>query len=328
MTRTEYEQASRQFLTALPSLKRSEQTIRSYSGILSAFENFLNRTDAGGNPPEQITPITVGEWRNSMSADKSPNTVAHYMTVLGAFFRWCINMGISDESPVKSKEMPKKQRIEYDLLSLDEIMTILQENPKKISKSCCKSRAIVVLLIQTGIRNAELRNLKLSDLDFERGIITVEHGKGDKFREIPFPALSRQAVENYLNSGTRPESSGDGYLFGSFADGIGQNRTDHQGALWHPLGSFTVLQAVKRYTARVCGHGVGVHALRHAYASLCDHCDIPLRQIQESMGHSSYNTTLQVYISVLDKSRAAKNISSAFDNINFSGGEGKKNGSD
>lgn len=316
MNRTEYERASRQYLAALPSMKKSVQTIRCYQSVLSAFRDFLfsdeqNRTDAA----EQISPITIGAWRNQMFQNVSINTIRHYMTVLSAFFRWCVRMGAIEKSPIESAEIPKKEQIEYDLLSLDEIKRVLSANAHKLGENYCKNRAIVVLLIQTGIRNAELRDLRLSDLDFDRNTITVSHGKGDKKREIPFPALAREAVSEYLSTGARPGFLKEkDLLFPSFADETGHGRTNRtERNRFHKFSSAAILQMVKRYTERVCGHEVGVHDLRHAYASMCDYFDVPIRQIQTSMGHSSYNTTLQVYISVLDKNKAAENINSAFD---------------
>lgn len=49
-----------------------------------------------------------------------------------------------------------------------------------------RNRALLAVLVYAGLRRSEAAALKWTDIDFENGVITVRHGKGDKRREIPF----------------------------------------------------------------------------------------------------------------------------------------------
>ncbi len=314
MTHAEYKKAVGQYLSALPSLNKSERTQAAYKAVLSAFDAFSGKHLAEGENGSQIGKLAVVAWRSALAEQNSNNTVHHRLVCLHAFFVWACRMGLCNENPVDVEDIPDLQEVEYDLLTYDEIKTILVETPKKgvHEKNTCRNRAIVLLLCTTGLRNSELRHLRLSDLDFENGTISVRHGKGDKSRTVAFPARARTAVQEYLASGARPDSVGpDGLLFGTGADENGHGRT----AEWHAITSQGLLGIVNRYTEKCCGHAVSVHALRHAAASLWDHLNITPSEMQQALGHSSITTTMGIYRHVLKSDKAAKSINAALDSM-------------
>jgi integrase/recombinase XerD len=294
-------------------MNKSKHTETAYKGVLSAFDAWIGKNTTEGENSAEIGKLTVVAWRSALSEQNSTNTVWHKLTILHSFFDWCAKMGLCDVNPVDTDEIPKKKPVEYNLLSYDEIKEILVKMPKGIhSKTSCRNRAIVLLLCMAGLRNSELRHLRLSDLDFENGTISVRHGKGDKSRTVAFPTLARTAVQEYLASGIRPESVGeDGLLFGTSADENGHGRT----AEWHEITAQGLLGMVNRYTEKCCGHAVCVHALRHAAASLWDHLNITPSEMQQALGHASITTTMGIYRHVLKSDKAAKSINAALDSM-------------
>lgn len=313
MTHAEYKKAVGQYLSALPSLNKSERTQEAYRAVLSAFDAFVGKYLADGQNGSQIGKLAVVSWRSALAEQNSTNTVHHRLVCLHTFFVWACRMGLCDSNPVDKEEIPELEEIEYDLLTYDEIKEILLKMPKGIhAKTSCRNRAIVLLLCMAGLRNSELRNLRLSDLDFDNGTIAVRHGKGDKSRTVAFPALCRTAVQEYLASGVRPESVGvNGLLFGTSADENGHGRT----AEWHEITAQGLLGMVNRYTEKCCGHSVCVHALRHAAASLWDHLNITPSEMQQALGHASVTTTMGIYRHVLKSDKAAKSINAALDRM-------------
>lgn len=313
MTHAEYKKAVGQYLAALPSMNKSKHTETAYKAVLSAFDAWMGMSTTDVENGAEIGKLTVVAWRSWISEQNSTNTVWHKLTVLHSFFEWCVKMGLCNANPVDTDEIPKKKPVEYDLLSYDEIKRILVETPKGIhEKTSCRNRAIVLLLCMAGLRNSELRHLCLSDLDFENGTISVRHGKGDKSRTVAFPSLCRTAVQEYLESGIRPDGVGaEGLLFGTMADENGHGRT----AEWHEITSQGLLGMVNRYTEKCCGHAVCVHALRHAAASLWDHLNITPSEMQQALGHSSITTTMGIYRHVLKSDKAAKSINAALDSM-------------
>ena len=309
MNRTEFEKYSSQYIDTLPSTKKSVKTIQSYSVVLKKFAGYLNSLPYDG----EIEPITVVNFRTELySTNVKTNTIRYDMTVLHTFFAWSKRMHLIEQNPVEREEIPKEQQIEYNLLSLDEIKTVLTELPPRINrKTALRNRAIVILLVQVGLRNSELRMLTPADLDFENKYIEIRHGKGEKRRIVAFPALARQLLQEYLESGVRPSNlSLNDYLFGTDAD---ENGLSTNGKIWKPISAQGLLGIVNRYTRLCCGHEVGVHALRHAAASLWDNMGIGMRDIQNALGHAAISTTEKVYVSVLNKSKAANTINVAFD---------------
>lgn len=309
MNRTEFEKYSSQYIDTLPSTKKSAKTIQSYSVVLKKFAGYLNALPYDG----EIEPITVVNFRTDLYSTKvKTNTIRYDMTVMHTFFAWAKRMHLIEQNPVEREEIPKEQQIEYNLLSLDEIKTVLTELPPRINrKTALRNRAIVILLVQAGLRNSELRMLTPADLDFDNKCIEIKHGKGEKRRVVAFPALARQLVQEYLESAVRPPYlSLNVFLFGTDSD---ENGFSTNGRIWKPISAQGLLGIVNRYTRLCCGHEVGVHSLRHAAASLWDDMGIGMRDIQNALGHAAISTTEKVYVSVLNKSKAANKINVAFD---------------
>lgn len=116
------------------------------------------------------------------------------------------------------------------------------------------------MLLGCGLRNAELRSVRLCDLCFgdeSESSVTIYSGKGDKYRRIPFPAPVQQAVREYLESGVRPPLLPDtAPLFG-----VGVTEKD-----WHMLNGENLSFMVPWYIEAATRHkGVRSHACRHRF---------------------------------------------------------------
>lgn len=303
MKLNEISQTATAYIESLQSLKKSVQTVQTYTTALKHFIDYIEQHHE--QQTKIISPVIINSYRTDLynKSSVSVNTIRHNLIILHGFFEWCIRMGLLEQNPVNNADIPKSERIEYDLLSLEEIEMLLNSDPKRKNQNSKRNKAIITLLILTGIRNSELRYLKIENLDFENSIITVEHGKGDKFREVAFPDRVKYAVMEYLNSDeNKINRTENDYLF-----------TNENGT---PLTRQGLTQTIKNHVRQVTGHNsIGAHDLRHAYASLSAHYQIPTRQISLSMGHSSEAITEQIYISILDKSAAADTVTTKFNEI-------------
>lgn len=301
MNRQEYETTVKAFLNALPSANKSKHTITAYDLALRKFAEHLNSTGV-----DEITRGTVVSFRSELNNDGvKANTIRHYMVLIHKFFVWAVKMGYSTENPVDTDEIPSQQTIEYNMLTLDEINRLLTERPNKRNKNYCKIYAMVVLFIQVGLRNSEMRALTVDDLDFENKTITIRHGKGDKKRVVPFPTLSREVISEYLNSGIRPATANSNeVLFGIENNGS-----------WHEINIVNLNSLVKRYVKRVIGKDIHAHLLRHCACSLWASMDVPMRDVQQALGHASIVTTEKTYTHVLNINKSASAINEAFDDF-------------
>lgn len=261
-----------------------------------------------------ITPTTVVDWRTTLYERVSSNTVTNYLTILHAFFESAVRLGIIESNPVLKEEIPAEKQREYDLLNSHEINQLLTADaPTHLAgKMACRNRAIMVLFLQTGMRNSELRSLRLCDLNFDSCTITIKHGKGNKRRTVPFPVGARELVKIYLESGIRPLTvAQNDYLFGADADEHGHSTN---GKIWKPFTSQGLCRLIRSYTKNGCSHSVKTHTLRHAAASLWDDQNVAMRDIQNNLGHSSIMTTEHVYVTILNNKKSALKVNDALAN--------------
>lgn len=143
-----------------------------------------------------------------------------------------------------------------------------------------KHRAMLATLYATGIRLTELLHLRLTDIDSERGMLRVEHGKGGKQRYTLLPKRLLKLLRTYYRA-CKPTD----LLF----PGPAPDRPMSPSSLQHVF--------------RRCRKSAGVtdkvtlHTLRHSFAThlLEDGCDI--RNLQDLLGHTHLQTTI-IYLHV------------------------------
>ena len=303
------------YLSDLKISSKSAATYAQYEQVLNNFCEWLNGADTAGNGTDTaeqqqsvITPLTISAYKQHLAAKGvSNNSMLHYLTMLRSVFRWAIENGLhTTEQPVTPSLLPKPEQIKHDVLTLDEIHTLLTgKRPPFTNKHKFKrNRAIVIFLIMSGVRVSELINIKIGDLDYEQNSVYIDHGKGDKSRCAPLTPKAQFYIRDYLDERRKANSgatiNSDSFLFAS-DDGVTQ------------LNRNAVSRFVESYVARLTGHeGITAHDLRHAAASLWDDRGANIRDVQKALGHSSVQTTERVYVQILNRSRAASNISKLF----------------
>ena len=140
---------------------------------------------------------------------------------------------------------------------------------------------IIVTALHTGMRKSELLHLKWSDIDFDQRTITVQskddwHTKNYKPRMLQLtPALHKVLRENRkLQSELNVQSE---YVFTYQGERIKRGIDD----------------SLKTARKKAGLENVTLHTLRHTFASQLVMAGVPLRDVQELMGHQSFVTTVQ-----------------------------------
>jgi len=173
--------------------------------------------------------------------------------------------------------------------SLPEVLTIEQVHQ---IIDCCRTHRMAAFfwtVYTLGLRLEEALNLHVGDIDSKRMMVHVHRGKGAKDRYIPLPESTLRVLrEFWLTHRHRT------FVFP--ADG-----RDHRGVS-HPQGpsqaktpmSVTAVQgAIKQITKKIdFGKKISTHTLRHCYATHLVEAGVPLRLIQQYLGHSSLQTTM------------------------------------
>jgi integrase/recombinase XerD len=144
-----------------------------------------------------------------------------------------------------------------------------------------RDRALLELLYATGMRVTEAVNLRLEDLDLERGVVQCR-GKSERRRNIPLGS-SMESLNDYLKRG-RPNLLRDDSPPALFLNHRGQKLT-RQG-IWLILKEAAEAAGI---TAEVTPH-----TLRHSFAKHLLGSGEDLRRVQELLGHANLSTT-QMY---------------------------------
>ena len=149
-----------------------------------------------------------------------------------------------------------------------------------------RDRAMLSIYYGCGLRRNEGIQLKLKDIDFTEGKLTVQCGKGGKRRTLPFNEIIAEDLKSYLQY-SRP------FLYPA---------TDHLlVSSWGNPCSYNLmirrLQLLVKQSKISQDKKVGLHTLRHSIATHLYQAQMPLEHIQQFLGHSSLQST-QIYTHV------------------------------
>lgn len=206
------------------------------------------------------------------------------IAALRAFFRFCERERLLPANPAEHLTLPRRWRRMPKALSDEEINRLLQPPTNPTPADLC-DQAVLELAYASGLRLAELRQLRLEQLHLEAGFVTVI-GKGNKERVVPVGRPAVAALERYLAAGrpalVRPRSPGVVFL-------------TRRGT---PFAHVTLWLRIKQRVRRAgISRNVTPHMLRHSFAThLLEH-GADLRVIQELLGHANLSTT-EVYTHV------------------------------
>lgn len=159
------------------------------------------------------------------------------------------------------------------VLNRPEVIALLKA-PKLL-----KHRLILTLLYGCGLRNFELCNLKITDLDLDRKMLHVREGKGHKDRYVPLCDMLVRGVKKYLQA-EHPSV----YLFN------GKSRTGEYIALT-PRGVQWAMKEARRLS-EIQKH-VTAHGLRHTYATHLLEMGLDIMTLKDLLGHAHVLTTME-----------------------------------
>jgi integrase/recombinase XerD len=170
-------------------------------------------------------------------------------------------------------ERPRRRRALPKVFSKDEVSRILS-SPRNI-----KHKLLLWMIYSCGLRRSEATNLRISDLDRERNLLHIREGKGGVDRIVPVPGKVWEKINEYVSS-----YSPRIYLF--------------EGQTGGKYSSESVYRVFKDALWRAgIRKDVGVHSLRHSYATHLHESGLDIRYIQELLGHKSTRTT-EIYTHV------------------------------
>ncbi|MGA8869529.1 MAG: site-specific integrase [Candidatus Acidiferrales bacterium] len=259
-------------LEELQRLNYSQHTTRSYIRTVEDFARRFNR------PPDRLGPRHIREYQAELFQKRklSAGTVAIRLAALRFFYVKTLKKGWS----VAETPYPKKNRRLPTILSQEEVAQLINAAPN------AGYRTILMTLYASGIRNAELTHLKISDIDSKRMVIHVQGGKGRTDRDVMLSSKLLDELRAHWNRLRRKPSQ---WLF--------PGNRNHSGD--QPIDTKTVWHACHK-AAQQAGFQKKVHphTLRHAFATHLLEAGADLRTIQILLGHRDLKeTTIYLHLS-------------------------------
>ena len=197
----------------------SPKTIDWHNRNLTYFKNWLFGHSGKETLISEITAVQIRTYLNELRTDNhsyenhpyrkkqdkkvSPRTVQAYYTSLSSFFNWTIREEILTSSPVKNIPRPKVPKYLPDPFSDEEIRHLVNAAKHYSEKKSFRIMAMVLALLDTGLRMAELLSIQMEAVNLEQGRFRVM-GKGAKERFVFLGKASKRAVWRYI-SFARPE---------------------------------------------------------------------------------------------------------------------------
>ena len=226
----------------------------------------------------------------------SGTTINTYSRAIKSFWKWLKQEGIITKNPLDSVPNPKNPKTIPKVYSEDEVRAIFRLLPEG-----SRERAIIDIILDSGIRLSELVSLELANINLETGRILV-HGKGGKERYTYIESSAIKAISDYVNK-SRPKPVRQDKLFLS-RDG-------------YPLSGDRI-QKILAAIGKEAGlsERLAPHKLRHTCATLLLKYGDNLEHIRMIFGHSDIKTTSKSYLNVADHDvAAAHRKSSPLENI-------------
>lgn len=273
------------FLSTLAASKGySGNTIAAYRNDMEQFAQFLNGHQGSPTELAAVTTELIEAYIANLqqgSQKYAPSTVARKVSVVKSFFHFLAEQKIIPTDPASKLNAPKVKKHIPQTLSPGETERLLAAPARGTGSKALRDRALLELLYATGMRVTEAVNLRLEDLDLERGVVQCR-GKSERRRNIPLGS-SMESLNDYLKRG-RPNLLRDDSPPALFLNHRGQKLT-RQG-IW----------LILKEAAEAAGITTEVtpHTLRHSFAKHLLGSGEDLRRVQELLGHANLSTT-QMY---------------------------------
>lgn len=258
------------FVLSCRARKLSEHTISDYLNTLNKFVSFVD--------PQIATRTHIREFLANQQV--SNKTLLNYHIGLSVFYKWANEEDLRSDNPMLGIKRPKPEKRVIQPIPYEHIKVLLavisRSAPYKRPgmRSCThtipsakRNLAIILLLLDTGMRVSELVNVKCSDLDLKQMTIKV-FGKGHKERIVSISSRTAQVIWRY-----KPQQIPSEYLI-----------SDEKG---HQLGRNAINLMLRRLCQKAHVPIYSPHDFRHTFAVeyLRNHPNI--YTLQETLGHTT-----------------------------------------
>jgi len=253
-----------QFFIAKKAERLSPNTINDYTNTFKQFRKFM------GDPYiEDITPARVREFLASLD-HLSKKTVVNYWIALSSLWTYLTNDGLASDHVLRKVKKPRPDKKAIKPFSESDVQKILackhKDNP-------LRNKAILFLLLDTGIRASELCDAQVEDY---KGRTLIVWGKGDKERSVPLSTFTMNVINDYLEYERQEPIDGNPLIVND--RGVQLTRSG-------------LYQFLRKLRPRTGVKKIYPHRFRHTFAVSFLRNGGDVFSLQEILGHSTLEMT-------------------------------------
>jgi integrase/recombinase XerD len=278
-------------LKALRLKNYSEWTVRGRQVAITYFIQWAQ--ERGLTEPLEITRPVLERYQRYLFYARKKNgepltfrTQHGYLVPLRVWFKWMTRQNYILHNPASEIDLPRLSRtLPKNIPTPKEVERVMMQ-PDIREPVGLRDRAILELLYSSGPRRLEIINLKLYDLQPDRGLIVIREGKGKKDRYTPVSERAFAWIDKYVRE-ARPQLAIEPDDMTVFLTAQGE-----------PFSRDHLTWTVRlHFVAANIGKIGACHLMRHAMATHMLEGGADIRYIQQMLGHEDIKTT-QIYTHV------------------------------
>ncbi|QVK20142.1 tyrosine-type recombinase/integrase [Mycoplasmatota bacterium] len=257
-----------------------EDTYKYYRRFLTSIIDYL--IGIGVRSTKEITSKALYEFINEhRKLGHKNNYINKFIGALKQALTYCEVQELINNNPLRNFTLLKKEDTETVIISPKVIKSIIKYlNTTEQTQEVLRAKAMIYILLDTGIRKNELRNVKLENLDLENDSIHLTYTKTRKHRTVFITSSTNLAIVEYLNS-----VSPDNYLLVSL----------HTGMQLSAKAMEDVIIKIKRKLNIPKEVSISFHKFRHTFATMFLEQNKNIETVRKILGHTSIKTT-QIYL--------------------------------
>jgi integrase/recombinase XerD len=257
----------------------SDNSVDAYLRDVEMLTSFLQDKKKMKNPSEINLKDLQLFLKSIAELDIAASSQARIISGIRAFYKYCLLENISSTDPTTLIEAPKLKRALPDVLSFNEIESIIDQ--VDLSKpEGGRNKAILEMMYSCGLRVSEVVNMKISQLYLDVGFVRVL-GKGDKERLVPIGKSASKYIEIYRKNIRVHITVAHGNEDILFLNNRGSKLS--RVMIFYIIKDLVLKAGIKKT--------VSPHTFRHSFATHLVEGGADLRAVQEMLGHESITTT-------------------------------------
>ena len=296
--------ATEEFMSVVPQFRvycsdagLHEKTVRKYSACVRRFLIFLEEKGVVKLSDIQ-NPHIAGYFASTRFESKSPKSIQSEASEMKKFIEFLRSKGYTTSETLQYAipryRVPMRKIV--TILTTEMVSDIFEDEPNSTVDK--RDKAMGLLALHIGLRTGDIRNLKFSDIDWERKTLKIKQSKTGVCLEMPIDNETENAIIDYVLNERRERNVE--YIFIT-AVGPAQKIANHNYRVKYRAKGTPSFDKIPQD---------GLHIFRRTFASRLLQCGVEVSMISDMLGHVNKNTA-QKYLSTdeIKMKRCALNLS-------------------